>query len=89
MSAPAWPLYAEITSSRRAYCSEVPSKGRVEIVFAICCISSLQKLFWNKHMYYSIYPRKKKALLQKKSGVFDFFYEIYVKCAGVYRYSYV
>lgn len=35
-------------------------------------------------MYYSIYPRKKKALLQKKSGVFDFFYEIYVKFAFAY-----
>ncbi len=37
-------------------------------------------------MYYSIYPRKKKALLQKKSGVFDFFYEIYVKCAFTYPF---
>ncbi len=36
-------------------------------------------------MYYSTYPKKKKGLLQKKSGVFDFFYEIYVKCAGTQR----
>lgn len=37
-------------------------------------------------MYYIIYPPKKKPLLRKKTGFFDFFYEIYVKFAFTYPF---